>query len=97
MKEYRIIKQYKDAKPYSLWTLDSFEACYGQLLVLIENTADYFHRDYYVFNDFYKNECSPSASNKFKIEVRDVGAWKTYEEKEKEDQYKNDNKIIKIY
>lgn len=94
MKEYRIIKQHRNAKPYSLWTFNTFEACYLQLLTLIESTGNYFHRDYYVFNDFYKNEFTTEASDKFRIEVRDVGEWETYSEEKPQKSY---NKIIKIY
>ena len=94
MKEFRIIQQHRNGKPFSPWTFNNFESCYSQLLILIENTGNYFHRDYYVFNNFYENEFTTSASEKFKIEVRDVGAWETYE---KEEQIKNSKKIIKIY
>ena len=80
MKEYRIIKQIRDALPFSLWTFNSFDACYAQLQVLIQSTGDYFHKDYYVFNDFYENEFTPDAKVRFKIEVRDVGNWETYGE-----------------
>ena len=97
MKEYRIIQQHKNGRPFSLWIFDSFDACYSQLLVLLENTGDYFHKDYYVFNDFFNNQFTPDASEKFKIEVRDVGAWKTYSAEEEVLKQNYNNKIIKIY
>lgn len=94
MLEYRIIRQNRNGKPFSLWTFDNFEACYCKLLDMINNTGDCFSKDYYVFNDFYNNECLPSALIKFKIECREVGEWKVYSlEKEKESY----EKITKIY
>ena len=94
MQEYRIIRQNGTGKPFSLWTYNSFETCYCKLLELIVDCSSCVHKDYYVFNDFYKNEFFPSATYKFKVEYRQVGEWQTYEE---EKQQRKNNKIIKIY
>ena len=94
MKEYRIVRQNNNAKPYSLWTFDNFGTCYCRLLELISDIGNCVTKDYYVCNDFFENKFFASASIKLKIEVRDVGAWKTYEEEEMKSYNK---KIIKIY
>lgn len=94
MQEYRIFRQNGTGKPFSLWTYNSFEACYCKLLELINNCSSCVHKDYYVFNDFYDNEFFPSAYYKFKIECREVGKWKSYTLEKKEKKY---NKITKIY
>ena len=93
MQEFRILRQNGTGKPFSLWTFSSFEACYCQLLELIEDCSNCVCKDYYVFNDFYENEFFPSANYKFKIECREVGKWRTYVTEEN----KNNKKIIKIY
>ena len=94
MLEYRIIRQNGTGKPFSLWTFNSFEACYCKLIEMVNNCGNCFNRDYYVFNDFYENDYFPSASFKFKVEFREVGEWKTYSTEKK---HKNYSKITKIY
>lgn len=89
MKEYRIIKQIGDSKPYSFRTFSSFEECYFELLRLIDLQKENVRKEYYVTNDFYNNEYPPFFKNItiFTIEERSVNSWKLYK------QNKN-NKII---
>lgn len=94
MIEYRIVRQNNNGKPFTLWTFDTSEACLCKLYDMIKDTGNRFHKDYYVFNDFFENEFLPSSSVKFKIECRQVGDWKTYSEKPYK---KTSEKITKIY
>ena len=94
-KEYRIIRQHGKAKPYTLWTYNSFEACYQKLLELISTSGNRFGTDYYVYNDFFENEHTKEATDKYMIECRDVGEWIRYSEKENvnNNEYYQDNII----
>lgn len=84
MKEFRIIKQIGDSKPYSFKTFSTFEECYIELLRLISLQEENVKKEYYVLNDFYNNQHPPFLKNivKFKIEEREVNEWKTYTKKE---------------
>lgn len=84
MKEFRIIKQIGDSKPYSFKTFNTFEECYIELLRLISIQEESIKKEYYVVNDFYNNKHQPFLKNivKFKIEVREVEKWETYSKKE---------------
>ena len=61
MTEYRIIRQNNNAKPFSLWTFDNFEACLCKLQDMINDTGNCFCKDYYVFNSFYENHYNTNA------------------------------------
>ena len=81
MLEFRIIEQIGDSKPFSLWYFKTYEQCYLKLLELIDDCRDTVKKEYYVLNEFYKNEHPPFLSNirKFKIECREVEEWFKYE------------------
>ena len=97
MKEFWLVIQHGNAKPYSLWTFSTFEGCYSKMLEFIFYKKKSVRPEYYVLNDFYKNEYQPFLADitKYKIEVRDVNDWKILHEKEKSS--RNDNKIINLF
>lgn len=93
MREYRIVIQHGNARPYSLWTFKTYEACYLKLMEFISAKKDAVNDKYYVLNDFYENKHIPFGDiTKYKIEIRETTEWKILTEKEKE--IKNNNKII---
>ena len=94
--EYRLVIQNGNAKPYSLSTFDNFYDCYCQLLSMISMQSRWIHNEYYVLNDFYKNEYPPFLKDirKYKIEVREVGTWRIYSSKDKK---RNNEKVGDLF
>ena len=78
MKESTILLQNGNAKPYTLHVFHNFDSCYCKLLEMIN--TDKVQKEYYVLNDFYKNEYMPFLPNitKYTIQVRDVTEWEIY-------------------
>lgn len=94
MKEYRIVVQNGNAKPYSLWTFSSFDCCYVKLLEFIQDKSTQLRPEYYVINSFYKNKYPAllGTITTYKIECREVTEWNLYS-KEVEEKREN-SKII---
>ena len=61
MKEYTIIIQHGKGKPFSLHTFNNFDLCYCKLLEMINTPKA--NMEYYVVNDFFKNEYTPFIDN----------------------------------
>lgn len=97
MKEFRIVVQNGKAQPYSLWTFQTYEACYLKLIELINDKKKSVKNEYYVINDFWKNEFDPFYADitKYKVEVREVKEWQTFGKKIKYNH--NDNKVINLF
>lgn len=95
MKEYTIIVQYGSGKPFQLYTYNSFESCYCALLSIINTNRS--KKEYYVINDFYKNEYTPFLKDitKYTIKVRDVTEWEIYSNNMKKIQ--SQEKIINLF
>ena len=91
MKEYRIVIQKGNSKPYSLWTFSNFNSCYGKLLEMINNNKTFVNKLYYITNPFFNNIYQPNLPNMtyYTIECRNVSDWKFLKEIEK-----NTNNII---
>lgn len=85
MLEYTIVIQKGKGRPYSLHTFDNFNACYCKLLEMIKTPK--VNMEYYVLNDFYKNEYIPFIDNitKYTIKVRNVSEWEIYSEEQTSD------------
>lgn len=83
MKEYRIVQQIGEGKPYSLEVFKSFESCYAHLLFLIEEQQTHVNKKYFVQNSFFKNKYPEFTQNIkiYRIECRDVGNWLMLNEK----------------
>ena len=96
MKEYTILIQNGNAKPFTLHTFNDFELCYCKLLEMIN--TDKVRKEYYVLNDFYKNEYVPFLNNitKYTIKVRDVSEWEIYSEKKNTTQ-SSSKKVINLF
>ena len=94
MKEYRIVVTPKSGKKYSLWTFKDFFSCYLQLTEMIIDKKTHVRPQYYVTNEFYKNEYPMNYPDitLYTIEVRDVDDWKEYNKKEE----KESNNIIPL-
>ena len=98
MKEYTIIIQHGKGKPFSLHTFNNFDLCYCKLLEMI-NTPK-VNMEYYVLNDFFKNEYTPFVDNitKYTIKVRNVSEWETYSQtKHSYNQELNRNNVINLF
>ena len=98
MKEYTIIIQHGKGKPFSLHTFNNFDLCYCKLLEMI-NTPK-VNMEYYVLNDFFKNEYTPFVDNitKYTIKVRNVSEWETYSQiKHSYNQERNLNNVINLF
>ena len=93
MQEYTILIQKGKGHPYTLYTYNDFDVCYAKLLDMI-NTPK-VNMEYYVLNDFYKNEYIPFIDNitKYTIKVRNVSEWETYSEKKHSHNLKRNNVI----
>lgn len=91
MKEYRIVRQNGNSKPYSLWSFSNFDSCYGKLLELINSQSLCINKLYYVTNKFFNNNYQPNLPNMtyYTIECRTVSDWEIVTEKEN-----NTNNII---
>ena len=94
--EYRIVIQQGGGKPYSLWTFKSFNECYAQLIELIQNQTKNVKKEYYVTNDFFKNEFQPfyNGITKYTIQKRKVNEWETYTKSKEEKAQKEKSNII---
>ena len=94
MQEFRIVVQNGSAKPYSLWTFSTFEACYSKLIAFIQYKSSQVKPEFYVLNDFYENKYPAFLNDitKYTIEHRVVNEWEKYSKEE--EKQKNDNKII---
>lgn len=88
MLEFRIVTQHGNARPFSLWTFNSFEACYCKLYEFIQDKKTHVSPEYYVINDFYDNEYPPFLNDitKYKIECREVENWELYSKNKKKKQ-----------
>ena len=96
MKEYRIVTQHGNAKPYSLWSFKTYEACYLKLMEIIQSKKSSISNEYYVLNDFFENKYLPFGNiTKYRIEVREITDWRILTEKEKENRNNKNNKILK--
>lgn len=82
---FRIVTQHGTARPFSLWTFTSFDACYCKLLEFIQNKSEQSRPEYYVINDFYNNVYPPFLNDitKYKIECREVENWELYSKNKK--------------
>ena len=94
MKEYRIVVTPPSGKSYSLWTFKEFFSCYMKLTEMIIEKKTHIRPQYYVTNEFYKNEFPANFPNStfYTIQVREVSDWKEYNKKEE----KNSNNIIPL-
>ncbi len=95
MKEFTIVIQHGKARPFTLHSFDNFESCYGKLLEMIN--IDKVNKEYYVVNDFYKNEYVPFLHDitKYTVKVRNVSEWEVYS-KEKH-HIEQTSKIINLF
>lgn len=94
MLEFRIVIQNGNARPYSLSTYPTFEACYSQLVQLIHDKSTQVRHEYYVLNDFYNNTYPPFLGDitKYKIEWREVAEWNIYKKENEQENNKKYNK-----
>lgn len=95
MKEYRIMQQIGEGKPFFFFTYHDFNIAYLELLKLIKMHQDDIKKEYYVLNDFYDNKYPPFLPDikKFWIEEREVDSWVMCT---KDKQEKKNSKIIKM-
>ena len=72
--EYRIVTQKGRAKPYSLWTFNTYEACYLKLMELIQQHNSMVQKEYYVTNENFENEYPAFLADitKYTIQCRSV-------------------------
>ena len=94
VKEFRIVKQVGNSKPYSLYTFSNFNDCYVHLLELIQNQQRCVNKKYYVTNAFFKNKYPAFVDGiiTYTIEVRKVEEWNKYIEDNSN--YRKENKIV---
>lgn len=94
MKEYRVMQQFGDGRPFYYLTFKTFEGAFSELLRLIALHKQGVNKKYFVLNDFYKNEFPSLLNDMYKlwIEYREVDEWKMSTGKEKEN--KKSNNIV---
>lgn len=97
MKEYRIVVQKGNCRPYSLWTFKTFDDCYIKLLELINLQSMNVKKEYYVINNFFDNQYVPFLNDitKYTIECREVTEWRKYEKEKRHN--KSTNKVISLF
>ena len=80
--EYRIVIQKGRAKPYTLWTFNTYEACYFKLIELIQDHNSKVQKEYYVTNEDFENEYPAFLADitKYTIQCRSVEEWEEYRE-----------------
>ena len=98
MYEYRIVIQHGQAKPYSLWSFNTYEACYFKLMEFINDRKHSARKEYFVENDFFENEYPAyiDGITRYRIEFRDVSKWEILSQKIKSKRNEN-NKIVNLF
>lgn len=93
MKEYSILQQIGEGRPFRTLSYDTFEECERSLYIMLERFEGRTRKNYYVDNDFFNNNTDISARYYYCIEEREVGNWSRFKKVDKNYEYENDNII----